>query len=113
MAQVTNVEAALVLEKAAEFIESLVSEREKEAQAARTKRASALAESITQATGEELEAEVVEKIADLPEVAGIFDKLAGSGLVDSMGGPEEDRVVKTASGSLSPEDQRFLDWVNG
>jgi predicted TPR repeat methyltransferase len=105
-------QVAEVLEKTADYIEAVEAAKIAEDQQVRTKAASALAEKLTDATGEAFDETMVNKLAGLePEVTDVLAKLAGAGSVDSLGGPKEDSSVKTASDGVSPATQRFEEWL--
>lgn len=105
-------QVADVLEKTADYIEAVESSKNAQEQEKRTKAASALADQLTDVTGEHFDEEMVNKLAGLePEVADVLSKLAGSGAVDSLGGPNESKGVKTASDGVSPAEQRFMEFL--
>ena len=101
-----------VLEKTAAYIEAVESNKLAQEVAKRTKAASALADQLTDVTGEHFDQDMVNKLAGLePEVADVLSKLAGTGAVDSLGGPKEDPRIKTASDGVSTAEQRFMDFL--
>jgi len=102
-----------VLEKTADYIEAVEAQKTAKDTEERTKAASALADQLTDVTGEHFDQEMVDKLAGLePEVANVLSKLAGTGAVDSLGGPDDKDKVKTASDGVSPAEQRFVGWLN-
>ncbi|RKY28717.1 MAG: hypothetical protein DRP83_00015 [Planctomycetota bacterium] len=105
---------ATVLEKLAEYIENVEASKVAEVINKKTAAAKALADKLSTATGEDIDENVVQKLAELdPEVAAMIGKFAGDATsVDSMGGPEEGRTEKTASAGDSA-DARFIGWVTG
>jgi hypothetical protein len=104
-----------VLEKAAGYVESIEAEKISSQHAVQTKAAEELAEKLRAATGEDLDAGVVDKLAKLdPDVAKMLGKLAGESTgVDQMGEPVSAGTTKVASGGKNTEDARFLNWVVG
>lgn len=101
-----------VLEKTADYIEAVEAQKTADANKERTKAATALADQLSDVTGEQFDQEMVDKLASLePEVANVLSKLAGTGSVDSLGGPEDNKNVKTASDGVSPAEQRFVGWL--
>jgi hypothetical protein len=105
-------QVADVLEKTADYIEAVESSKIAAETEKRTKAAAALADQLTDVTGEHFDQEMVSKLAGLePEVANVLSKLAGTGLVDSLGEPKETTKVKTASDGVSPAAQRFDEWL--
>ncbi len=110
-AEILN-QAADVLEKTAAFIENEESGKIAELKAARVKSAQNLADKLTEATGEAVEPEIVEKLSSMgPEVQGFLSRLTDGGTVDSLGGPEENTKLASVEGGVSPADARFLAWV--
>lgn len=105
---------ATVLEKLADYVEGNEAIKISEEHGKRSKAAHNLAEKLSMATGETVDEEVVEKLAALdPEIAEMIGKFAGEETgVDSMGGPEEQNTVKTAS-TGDQADARFIGWVTG
>lgn len=106
---------ATVLEKVADYLENAEAQKVAKEQSRRSKAAHNLAEKLSTATGERIDEKTVEKLAHLdPEVAEMIGKFAGEETgVDSMGGPEEQETVKTASEGGNPADARFISWVTG
>ncbi len=104
---------ATILEKTAAYIENVEASKLAEDTEQRSKAAGILAEKLTDATGEHFDAEMVSKLAGLePEVTDVLSKLAGSGLVEPLGGPDDEtRTVKTASAGVSVAEQRFIDFL--
>ena len=100
-----------ILEKSAAYLESIESNRIAADKAAITKKASKLAEQISDAVGEPVDEELIEELAKTsPEVQQLLGRLAGGENVESLGEPQEE--TKTASiDGVSPEDSRFLGWV--
>jgi len=112
MSNVLN-SVAEVLEKTADYIERVESQQIAVREEAQMKVASAMAERLGEAIGEEVEPEVVRKLASLDsDITSLLDRVSGAGAVESMGGPSDSETdnVKTAFAGLPPEDQRFLDW---
>lgn len=110
-------QTADVLEKTAAYLEALETERMGVEKAARAKVATDLATRLSATLGEPVSQDIVEKLAGQgPEVQALLDRLAGSGSVDSLGGPPESTGnSKTASsgGSLADSDRRFIEWCVG
>lgn len=105
-------QVADVLEKTADYIEAVEAQKIAQDTEKRTKAASALAEQLTDVTGEQFDQEMINKLAGLePEVADVLSKLAGTGAVDSLGGPRDDSRMKTASDGVSAAEQRFLEFL--
>jgi len=106
-----DLQVADVLEKLADYIEATEGTKIAELQAERTKTASELASRYAEMTGEELD---VEKLAQLdPSVMKAFEKIAGVGSPDSLGGPENtSQTVKTASNGshVGPGEAALLDF---
>lgn len=105
---------AEVLEKLAEYHESIERGRVQQETASREKEATLLAEKLTEATGEPVDSEMVKKLAGLdPEIASYLDRVAGKGFVDSMGGPREETstIDKVASEGMPQSDARFLSFI--
>lgn len=105
---------ATVLDKLADYVESIEAERVSEVETRKSAAAHSLAEKLSSVTGEVIDEKVISKLASLdPEVAEMIGKFAGEATgVDSMGGPEERTREKTASAGESA-DARFIDWVTG
>lgn len=105
---------ATVLEKLADYIERVESSKVSEDQTKRAEAAHTLADKLSIVTGEAIDENVIQKLANLdPEVAEMIGKFAGETTgVDSMGGPEEKTTVKTAS-TGGEADARFMAWVTG
>jgi hypothetical protein len=102
-----------VLDKTAAYIEEVEASKVRKVAEEKTKAASALAERLTDATGEEIDTEMVGKLAELsPEVSGLISKLAGGEVVDPLGGPSTDDKVKTASAGVSLAEQRYAEWLS-
>jgi len=111
---VSMTEIAAVLEKAADYIDAVENQKTAAEQQAKIKAASEIASKVTDATGEVLNEKIVEKLAAAaPEVADLLGKLAGGGVVDSLGGPESEHPngVKTAEASMGDADQRFVGFL--
>ena len=102
-----------VLEKTAAYIEATEAQKIAVDTEKRTKAANILAEQLTDVTGEHFDKEMVSKLAGLDtDVADVLSKLAGSGSVDSLGGPKEENTIKTASNAgVSPAEQRFMEYL--
>lgn len=101
-----------VLEKTADYIEAVEAQKIAKEMETRTKAATALADQLSDVTGEQFDQEMVNKLASLePEVANVLSKLAGTGSVDSLGGPEDNGKVKTASDGVSTAEQRYIGWL--
>jgi hypothetical protein len=101
-----------VFDKVADYIEAIETKKLANIKEEKTKAASALASKIADVTGEQFDDEIIEKLSGLnPEISEIVEKLAGSGAVDSMGGPQENATVKTASAGVSSAEQNFCSWL--
>ena len=112
MSESTLSKIANVIEHTADYIEARdaaqISEKRAEATAVATK----LATQLSDATGEQVDATVVEKLAELdPAVQGLLQQLSGGSTIDPMGGPEEDETVKTAGAHGESAEHQFLDWI--
>ena len=105
---------ATVLEKLADYVESIESAKVTKEHTKRAQAAHTLADKLSTVTGETIDETVIQKLANLdPEVAEMIGKFAGETTgVDSMGGPEERNTVKTASAG-DGADARFINWVTG
>lgn len=105
---------AEVLEKAADYIENLEITRVTQEYNSRTKIATELAQKLSHATGEPSTDDMVQKLAALtPDMQQVIARLAGTDLVDSMGGPPDSGREKRAgvAAGMPPEDSRFLGWL--
>jgi len=102
-----------VLEKAASYFDEVSRERENTVKEAREKEASRLNEKLSSFLGENIDASVLHKLASAgPEVASLIEKIAGSALADSLGGPDNTARVKTASNSTgTPAAESFTNWL--
>jgi hypothetical protein len=102
-----------VLEKAASYFDEVSREQENTVKEAREKEASRLQEKLSSFLGENIDVAVLRKLASAgPEVAGLIEKIAGSALTDSLGGPDNTVRVKTASThSGSPAAESFTNWL--
>ena len=102
-----------VLEKNAEYYESLESARvAKEKEVLHTK-ASSLANRISEAVGEPVDEELVAKLSTVdPDIHGLLERTVGSmETVDSLGGADDTEKVAGLDG-LPAEDVRFLSFLN-
>jgi len=107
-----DLQVADVLEKLADYLEASENAKEAEVVAARTKAASDVVQRLSEATGEALDSEAVDKLAAAgPEVMEILEKFASGGSPDSLGGPENKDTVKTASaGQMGPGEAALMDF---
>ena len=107
-------QVAEILEKTADYIERLEGAKISARVEERKKAASDLAGKLTEAIGEPIDETFAVKLSNLdPEIQQVISKLAGTGRVDSMGGPSDNDNQKVASSSgLPPEDARILAWLN-
>ncbi len=106
-------QAADALEKVAAYIDNTETARLNQEYEVRHKEASSLAEQISDAVGEPLEDDMVNKLATAsPEVKELLSRVTGGDTVDSLGGPQEVSKLASVHGSQRPADARFLDWVN-
>lgn len=107
-------QVAAILDKTAEYIERLEGDKLAAQRKEKQKVASVLASKLTEAVGEPVGPNLAEKLSNLdPEVGALISKLAGTERVDSMGEPGENGTQKVASSSgMTPEDSRFVAWVN-
>ncbi len=105
-----DLQVAEVLEKLADYLEASENAKEAEVIAVRTKAASEVVQRLSEATGEELDAAAVEKLATAdPAVMEILGKFASGGAPDSLGGPENKDTVKTASaGQMGPGEAALM-----
>lgn len=105
---------AEVLEKAADYIENLEVTRVSQEYETRTKNATDLAQKLSHATGEPATDDMVQKLAALsPDMQQVIARLAGTDIVDSLGGPPDSGREKRAgvATGMPPEDSRFLGWL--
>jgi len=102
-----------VLEKNAEYYESLESERVTKEKEAQHTKASTLAARISETVGEPLDEELVDKLSAVdPDIHGLLERTVGSmENVDSLGGVDDSEKVAGLDG-LPAEDVRFLSFVN-
>jgi len=102
-----------VLEKNAEYYESLESERVNKEKEAQHTKASSLAARISETVGEPLDEELIAKLSTIdPDIHGLLERTVGSmETVDSLGGVEDNEKVAGLDG-LPPEDVRFLSFIN-
>lgn len=106
-------QAADVLEKTAEYIENAEGQRLDVERQEKTKTAQDLATKISATVGDEVSAELIEKLSSLsPDVQDLVERMAVGGEVDSLGGvPREEKVASDRAG-MNSADARFLDWLN-
>ena len=109
-----DLQVADVFEKLADYLEASENTKEAEATAVRTKMASQVAQRLSEVTGEELDADAVEKLAQAdPSVMEILDRISGGNAPDSLGGPENKRTVKTASaGAIGPGEASLMEFCS-
>lgn len=107
-----DLQMADVFEKLADYLEASENAKEADVIAIRTKMASQVAQRLSEATGEELDAEAVEKLALAdPSVMQILEKITGGNAPDSLGGPEGKSTVKTASaGAMGPGEAALIEF---
>jgi hypothetical protein len=106
-------QAADALEKVAAYIDNTETERLNQETEVRQKEAHSLAEKISNAVGEPLDDDVVDKLATAsPEVKDLLSRITGGDTVDYLGGPQEVSKVASAGSNHPPADAKFLDWVN-
>jgi hypothetical protein len=107
-----DLQMADVFEKLADYLEASENAKEADATAVRTKMALQVAQRLSETTGEELDADAVEKLASAdPAVMQILEKIAGGDAPDELGGPEDKRTVKTASaGAMGPGEAALIDF---
>lgn len=105
-------EAADIFDKTAEYLEKTESVRIAEENKIRNARAQKLASQISEATGQDVEPHLVEKLSGLgSDVQELLGRLTGSDTVDSLGGPPEQEKHASVDG-VPPEDNRLLQWIN-
>lgn len=104
---------ATVLDKTAAYIEQQKSATVREQQEKRAQEAKRLADKLSSLTGEDLESELTEKLAEVdPRIAKVLDRIAGEEAgVESMGGPDTAKE-KLAAHSKSANES-FIEWVTG
>ena len=102
---------ATVIEKVAEYIESLESSRVVETKQEQKKTASKVAEKLSELTGDTMDASLIDKLAETdPQILTLLSKMAGdSNTVEPMGEPK-DKTVKTAA-DMAPAERAFVDWI--
>ena len=104
---------AEVLEHAAKYLENLENTRVSQERETRTKTATELAQQLSSVTGEPSTEDMVLKLAALPpDMQQVIARLAGTGTVDSLGGPDMEKQASVPG--MPPEDTRFINWlING
>lgn len=117
MNEVLNI-AAEVLEKAASYVDALEAEKLALDASVHAKVAAELKQKFAEATGEEVNDVLVNKLAKAdPEVLALMDKLAGSSHApDSLGQPSDNSDDNSASPSNKKEaaaqaEARMLSWL--
>lgn len=112
MSESTLSKIANVLDHVASYIEARDAAQINEKRAEEEKQASVLATQLSEATGEIVDENTISKLAGLdPAVQGLLQKLSGTSTIDPLGGPEEDKTVKTAGAYQESADSQFLDWI--
>lgn len=114
---VSLLKAAAVLEAAADHFDALESEKVSSVQAERKARIDALANKYAEATGEEMPADIRNKLAnsdkDIVElIASVVTKQAST--VETLGRPSDrnDEVVPTSVKEAAElADERFCNWI--
>jgi hypothetical protein len=102
---------AEVLEAAASYIEATETKQADAIKTARHAEVSKLAGRIQDVMGEELNPDVLSKLAETnPEVTALLSRLTGEGMVDSLGGPETTKTASTSS-SLPEAEAAFLNFL--
>lgn len=105
-------QAADVLEKMAEYLETQESQKIATVKREKTKTAKVLADKIAEAVGEHLDDTMVEKLSELsPDMQDLLGRVTGAEVVDSLGGPEESMKIASIVGNMSSADARFLSWI--
>ena len=109
---------AVVLEKAAAYLDAIESDKQSAIKAERDKLASILKEKYEEATGEAVSEETLSKIshADV-DLLGVFERLtdaAAEKTASDMGTPAERRDTNapmTTKEAAEAADDHFVDWV--
>jgi hypothetical protein len=110
---------AEVLDKMAAVYEAQETDRMTAETARKTAEAQKIAESLSGLTGEELGDGMVEKLSELsPEISALLQKVAGEGVVDSLGGPSRTEKVASIRGrdgvaaAVAAADARYVNWLS-